>query len=373
MKYLIYGSGIGFGDMLVGMTAMKRYNNLGYRVILPVERQWVPAISECPFIHKIIPLEIRTRFTGSDMWDGGEPIEEYMEHAINQYIRNLDGEIFCARPFQFLPLWNSLVNKLEVKEVPPVKVDHDTIHCRPYTHQADSGLVPQYPCAPEVWFKKIPIIKMPSGFKVGICFGSPDATRRFSPNKMREILQLLNHNDITPVIIGGVKDEEHGLVGDGDWTYFDKKLSLPINHCLSLMSDLDVFISPDSGLIHACYPMKAHIITFQSRIFAEYVWHKRKDMDIIRAHDNVLYCSKKCSAKRMEALMTESELYQRTRNLTTGQVREIRHQLELPKKLDCFERFSTACLETINTYQIIDIVQKAKHKWKLAKQKTDES
>ncbi len=361
MKYLVFGTGIGFGDMLICMTAMKKYHELGYRIVLPVEEQWESAISECPFIHKILPLTIRSRFSTKEMWDGGENIEKYMANVINEYLHWQDGKSYCVRSFHFLPLWMSLVNKLDVEYIPSVKTGYDALHCRSYTSQADTGLKPTYPCPPEVWFKRIPMC-LPKGFKIGISFGSPDSTRRFSPQKMQEILRSLDTLDSTTLIIGGVKDEEYCLIGKGNWHCIDRKMKMPINHCLSLIEQLDVFISPDSGLVHACYPMKAHIITFQSRIFAEYVWHSRENMDILRASNDRLYCTKRCSAKRMEALMTKSELYDRTRGMRPERVKEIRSQLKLADPLDCFERFSVACLEMINIQGIKSIVQKVKDK-----------
>lgn len=362
MKSVIIGTGFGFGDVLMALPLAKEYHERGYKSILALNSKWSDFFKEIPYINDVIPIVPRIDVTNG--WSGCESDYTNISQIITNYIqRKVDDEVVLAYTYRYLPIWVETFKRMSYEVIQPLERDTNNIRSRTYEALIDGGLGSGDPINIDISFQRTNHKIDPTKFNIGVCFGSPDATRRFSPYKIKEIVNKL---DGKVFILGGASKEEVKILEKSNAEFFDPNLYLPINHTLTMLEQMDVFVCPDSGLIHAATALKKNIITFQSRILPEHVMHKMDNIHIIRTPNEMLDCKTNCSSRRMEKHMTNNVFYDRVTDLKPKIILDILEEFKIHSHLDCQGRFTVDCLEKVPVNKIVEKVEKWKQKKRIA-------
>ncbi len=369
-KHIICCTGGGLGDAICTTPGLKWYHKKGYHVTLVMHRSHIQALSQTNFIDHIIPVGI---------YPPEEDSYSDILCQIEQYIQTLPGEVkICfARPDALDGYAKYVHDHVSCPVISPIDVPPDKIYSYSYTSTCHMGIEPrEIDMNSEVGFERTSHRAKKDEFNIGICIGSQDKTRRLSPEFINKLsLKLKSEFSPSLFLLGSFDNTNEFIHIDNSlFTYISPRPStIPINYCLTYIEQMDLIITPDSGLMHAALALNIPTISFQSRELPERVIpeeYHTKNVHVLRVPNCSLQCKKECNARLDEILMPQIDASRPvlSRQLADNSYSFNDHQTRWGfrtkyKRMKCLSQYDygVECLNKIDIEEIVRIIHNMRH------------
>lgn len=266
----------GLGEVILQTPIMRALHAEGYLVTLAARERLIPAFDDADFLHRSVPCSHEElKYDKDEVKLESKFIDEINDDSaivVTPFRMNPDdirGDVFC--------LGN------------PRDEYSSSLHSPVQGYASSCGIDPQ---DFELYVSRGFPVGL-EGVNVGFCVGSFEIYRRFPDGVFEQLAKhLAKHFNI--YLFG----QDIETAPSGCHSVIDQ----PLKESLGYISAMDVFVTPDSGFLHAAIAMKIPTISIQSRECCEnlvppdywkWVYHYGAD-------DSALSCDKDCRAKVYE-------------------------------------------------------------------------
>lgn len=356
MRNIILVCGTQLGDTGFGLAGAKWFKQHGYIVSCLINSDYESVFQYCSFIDYPIfhKLPLRMFMENSPH---AKDIAEGIVQRVRDHINLLDGTIELCCPLPIVWHWEKI---LDAKLPFPHRSSLPTgKRVCSHMHRGLCNVgIPPFLCFPEFG---IPISdQRNSVFKVGVTNGSWEKARRMDMKLVNFIGRELTRNGFDDIYFFGLIGHDE-VVPDA----YYKKTGNDILEVLKMLSQMNLLITPDSGLLHAALYFRIPIIFIQSMSTAEHIFDKLYD-DIYVVRSKNLTCLRNCFAQTDEACSkNKNDVFNRFNDIPDINWKSYINQMKPINHLQCKDEFShtVQCINNIQVQEIIDITLDLKNKF----------